>query len=413
MLRHIAFYEVLGSLAENSEDSKQMTAGLVVLRMLDNACLDGRSGVRLAALSLRPVREAVEALRESDPARAILMKIVEHVGASTASLETGAVCELLLEYGKSLQRDGRFTLAMDVFENAARLAPDPESSVAIDAHIMNGWASRLAGKKDASLEAYGRAVNSAARSGDLARALQAEVGIANTYLTTGDLGAAEEVLDAVIKEAREENFANVVGLALHSRATVAHLRRDFPLAVELAFAALQQATDTDSRDLLLTDIAAGFAELGLRDAARDALLIASVTSQSPVVQASTTINLLELAGLDGMEEAFDSYAASLATKRLDARNHAYYLLYLGQGQSRLGRGAAAAESLERAKVFAAENKIEQIWFEAESELTKLTKFRAAGSRPEIAKQPSAEIPESTLRIAGELTEMRELALANS
>jgi hypothetical protein len=96
--------------------------------------------------------------------------------------------------------------------------------------------------------------------------------------------------------------------------------------------------------------------------------------------------------------------------RLETRNHAYYLLYLGQGESRLGRGDAAAETLERAKAFAAENKVEQVWFEAESELTKLTKARIEGSRPEIAK-PATKIPESTLLIAGELTEMRELALA--
>jgi hypothetical protein len=410
MLRHTAFFEVLGSIAEDSEDAKQITAGLVVLRMLDNACLDGRSGVRLAALSLRPVREAVEAVRDSDPVKGTLMKILEIVAGSTRSLETEPVCELLLGYGTALQRDGRFTLAMDVFGSAAALAPDAESSVAIDAHIMNGWAARLAGKKDLSLEAYGRAVNSAARSGDLARTLQAEVGIANTYLTMGDLGAAEEVLDAVIKEARDENLTKVTGLALHSRSTVAHIRRDFPMAVELAFAALKQTTDEDSRDLILTDIASAFAELGLRDSARDAYLITSVTSRSPLARSLAVINLLELASLDGMGETFDAYAKTLAGSRLEARHQAYYLLYLGQGQNRLGRGDAAAETLERAKTFAAENKIEQVWFEAESELTTLTKARAAASHSELTK-PAANIPESTLRVAGELTEMRELALA--
>jgi len=410
MLRHTTFFEVLGTLEEESTEAKQVTAGLVVLRMLDNACLDGRSGLRLAALSLRPVREAVEAVSDADPVKAVLLRIVDRVSGSTGSLEKLPVCELLLEYGKALQRDGRWTHAMDVFESAAGLAPDPESSVAIDAQIMTGWVARLAGKKDESLEAYGRAVNSAARSGDLARTLQAEVGIANTYLTTGEIGAAEEVLDAVIKEAREEKLTKVIGLALHSRATVAHIRRDFPLAVELAFAALKQTADADARDLILTDIASGFAELGLRNSARDAYLIASVTSASPVARSLAIINLLELASLDGMQEAFDAYAETLAATRLEARHHAYYLLYLGQGQIRLGRGDAAAESLERAKAFAAENKIEQVWFEAESELTKLTQVRAGGPRPEIAKR-STKVPESTLRIAGELTEMRELALA--
>src|SRR5438270_10108715 len=46
-------------------------------------------------------------------------------------------------------------------------------------------------------------------------------------ISTGDIGAAEEVLDAVIKESREANLVKVTGLALHSRATVAHLRREF------------------------------------------------------------------------------------------------------------------------------------------------------------------------------------------
>ena len=51
-----------------------------------------------------------------------------------------------------------------------------------------------------------------------------------------------------------------------------------------------------------------FSELGLRDSARDTHMILTATAQTKLVRWAATLNLMELASLDGMEDAFDAYA---------------------------------------------------------------------------------------------------------
>src|SRR5438105_4189728 len=218
MLRHTAFFEALGALEDNSYPARRVTAGLVVLRLVDSAVVNGRKGLRDAALSLRPVREVVEALSEPDVVRRPLMSIIDLIGRSTGPLAPESISRLLIEYGKALELDGRWRLAMDVFGSAAEL----DSSIAVDAGIMLGAAARRAGDWSASLQAYAHAVNGAGRTGNVARALQAEVGIANTYMAQGELVAADDLLSSVISEADELNLTEVKSLGLHSSASVAH-----------------------------------------------------------------------------------------------------------------------------------------------------------------------------------------------
>ena len=398
MIRHLVYFETLGGLAENTEEWRRVFAGLVVLRLIDIARPEAPPASPVDAATIHSVRSNVFALAETDTTKPLLLAVVDAVESGA---ELAKVCEPLIGYGRSLDLEAKWQLASDVFETVVELAPADTHPIAIDANTMLGGVARRAGKWDTSAAGYASAAHAAAVIGDTARALKAEVGMANTHLAHGNLPAADQILETVASEAKAQDLTEILELALHDRATVAHQRGDYANAVELGYEALNLAPNGTERDGLLGDIAASFAELGMRDAARDAHLIVSATSQSQIVVSRANLNLMELAGLDGMEEAFDEYANVLASSTLDVRHRAYYLLYLGQGQQRFGRLDSAARSLEEARTYAANHGIHQVAFDAEKSLTVLAREWATWPTVSESHDGALEIPESTRRIADE------------
>ena len=408
MVRHLVYFEALGSLAENTEGWRRIFAGLVVLRLIDLSVSESRQDSGVDAATIHSVRSSVLALSETDAARPILLSLVDAVENGTGQER---LSEMLLTYARALDLDSSWRLASDVLATVVELAPADTHPIAIDANTMLGGVARRAGEWDTSAAGYASAAHAAAVIGDTARSLKAEVGMANTHLAHGNLPAAEKMLETVVGEARENGLTEILELALHDRATVAHNTGRYADAIQFAYEALEIAPEGTERDALLGDMGAFFADLGMRDAARDAHLIVSATSQSQWVVAQARINLMELAGMDGMEAEFDSYAASLSASTLDVRHRAYYLLYLGQGQQRFGRLDSAARTLEEARAFAASSGVHQVAFAAEKALANLADEWATW--PSIPTAPDhSEIPESTFRVARELTQMRELAYAN-
>ena len=61
------------------------------------------------------------------------------------------------------------------------------------------------------------------------------------------------------------------------------------------------------RDRILADIATGFLSLGLFDVARDAYLVLVATAQDQYVRWTAGLNLMEIAGRQGVEPLFDRY----------------------------------------------------------------------------------------------------------
>lgn len=408
MVRHLVYFEALGNLAENTEGWRRVFAGLVVLRLIDLARSDSRSDGAMDAATIASVRSSVQALRETDQAKPLLEAIVDAVQRGAPMSEA---CEPLMSYGRLLDVESSWTLASDVLATVTELAPNDTHPLAIDANTMLGGVARRAGDWDTSAAGYASAAHAAAVIGDTPRALKAEIGMANTHLAHGNLPAAERMLETVVSEARDQELIEILGLALHDRATLAHEQKQYAAAIDFGYEALNLDPVGTERDALLGDMAASFAELGMRDAARDAHLIVSATSQSKRVVSLAVLNLMELASLDGMEDAFDKYAKELESATLDVRLRAYYLLYLGQGQQRFGRLDAAVRSLEEARRFATANALHQVSFEAEKALSATAKEWATWPAP-APTIPVFEVPDSTLRIARELTQMRELALTS-
>jgi tetratricopeptide (TPR) repeat protein len=320
-----------------------------------------------------------------------------------------SVCGSLLAYGRSLDYEASWGLATDVFSTVAKLTrPEKNARLAVEAHTAVGGAARRNGDWEVSARAYSQAAYIADTLGDRAGVLGVQIGIANTYLAKGNLPQAETILDDVIVQARDQDFPEMQGMALHSRGVIAQKRGKYADALKLAYDAFRLTVRPAERDQVLEDIAAIFAELGMRDSARDTHLIVAATAQTQLVRWTATVNLLELASIDGMKEAFDSYANQLASAETGPWVRAHFLLFLGEGLHRLGRTARAEETLQDAIAFSETNQFHEIAFKAQSALSSVR------SSPRVVTPfvaPPTWVPDDVASVVRAMSELRKTAEA--
>ena len=407
MIRHQVYFDTLGSMQEDSASWCAVFAGLSVLRLVDAYTDTGSSIDPANWAQLHSVRAAIEQVGEGDTVRGALTCVLEEVTNRRAIDET--VCRSLLAYGRALDYAAAWGLAIDVFSTVAKLTrPEKNAKLAVEAHVAVGGSARRNGDWDTSARAYSQAAFIADTLGDRQGVLTVQVGIANTYMAKGNLPQAQTILDDVLVQARDQELPQVQAIALHSRAALSHHKGDTSEGIKLAHEALSLTTNATERDVVLDDIAAMFTELGLRDAARDTHLILAATAQSKMVRGTATINLMELASLDDMPEAFDSYARELAQSQLGPWLRAHYLLFLAEGMNRLGRRDASEEALSEAISFAEANQIHQVSFKAQSALSAI-RSAARPSKPFVA--PPSWVPEEVSTVVRAMSELRKTAVA--
>ncbi len=409
MIRHQVYFDTLGSMQEDSASWCAIFAGLSVLRLVDAYADTGSSIDPANWAQLHSVRAAIERVSEGDTVRSALTTVLEEVTNRRSIDET--VCRSLMAYGRTLDYAAAWGLAIDVFSTVAKLArPEKNAKLAVEAQVAVGGAARRNGDWDTSARAYSQAAYIADTVGDRQGVLTVQVGIANTYMAKGNLPQAQTILDDVLVQARDQELLQVQAVALHSRAVLAAYKGDHSEGIKLANEALNLTTSPAERDSVLEDIGAMFTELGLHDAARDSHLILASTAQSKMVRGTATINLMELASLDDMPEAFDSYARELAQSALGPWLRAHYLLFLGEGMNRLGRRDASEEALKEAISFAEANQIHLVSFKAQSALSAI---RSAARPNKAFVAPPAWVPEEVSTVVRAMSELRKTAVAAS
>ena len=390
MLRYHAFFGALGESDTQTAEWRALFAGLSVLRIVDRVAAKEDRRAPAEWPELYTSRNAVEAVSPGDPVRAILLRILGNIEARGAiDDETGAD---LLSYGRALDLEARWSLASDVFDSVRDIfRARGHAHLVIDASTALGAAARNAGDWSASDRAYTRAEHLAESTGDRPRFLIAQVGLAGSDMMRGNLQAADEDLDEVLAEAQALNLEAVQAIALHAKASVAHLKGDYQRTIHLAYRSLELTTNPAARERLLADIAAAYAGLGMREAARDGYSIVAMTSPHQWVRWQATLNLMELAIDEGDERSFDDYVRQIEPASLDPRLKAYFLFFRARGAQRFARDDAA-KLFEDARRFSEEHKLNQISFEVET----------ARLNP---VQPSAELAE----VAEVLEHLREKA----
>ena len=405
MIRHQVYFDTLGTMKEDSASWRSVFAGLSVLRLVD-AYVDAGSGAPTVNWAqVHSVRAALENVAEGDPLRGVLTNLVEEL--ISRNKVDDAVCVALLAYGRTLDYEANWALATDVFATVAKVVrPERNARLAVEANVAAGGAARRNGDWEVSARAYSQAAYVADTLGDRQGVLTVQVGIANTYLSRGNIPQAQSILDDVIVQAREQHFTDVEAIALHSRSSVAHRQGDITDAVKLAHEALRASTKASDRDFILEDLAAAFSELGLREAARDTHLLLTATSEKKWVRWQATINLMELASEDGMRDAFDSYVAQLRNEPMGPWLRAHYLIFFGEGLDRFGQAEAAQEILAQAVTFAEANQIHSATFRAEAALKAVRSANRAASTPPTFP----ELPGDVLAAAHSVAELRKAAL---
>ena len=409
MIRHQVYFDTLGSMREDSASWRSVFAGLSVLRLIDSCVETGASIDPTNWAQLHSVRAAIEDVDEGDPVRGVLTSVLEQ--ATRRATIDEAVCGSLIAYGRALDYEASWGLATDVFSTVAKLAPPGKSpKLAVEANILVGGAARRNGDWETSGRAYSQAAYIADTLGDREGVLTVQIGIANTYMAKGNLPRAQSILDDVLVQAQDQGLSEVQSKALHSRASLFAHQGNYAEGLKLAYEALGYATRHVERDQLLEDIGGMFTALGKYDAARDAHLVLASTAQTKFVRWSASLNLMELAGLEGQEGAFDTYARQLAKEPLNPWIRSHYLLFLGEGFARFGRYDAAEEALHEASAFATANQIHQLAFQAQAAL------EVVHSKPRekpVLAQPQAWMSEDVDAVIRGISDLRKATVAAS
>ncbi|MEO7456009.1 MAG: hypothetical protein ABIY52_07085, partial [Gemmatimonadaceae bacterium] len=113
-MRHLPFFTELASLDDGDSAWKAVSAGLVLLRLVDAWIEEGASVVAADAWGVRSVAAAIEEMPLGSPARAILSSALDSL-TTAHSGDMHSVAPRLMAYARALDLDARWALAADVY----------------------------------------------------------------------------------------------------------------------------------------------------------------------------------------------------------------------------------------------------------------------------------------------------------
>lgn len=402
---HLPFVEALSALSSDSDpDWTTMSAALLVLRVVDawsqpGAVTDEELALRVSTIA--PVVEAVDDHELRTALRTLLVAVGQRDDAESLDAR-------LLVFGRTLEARARWELALDVYSSLLALRRHSSPYAEVEAYIRVAECHRHRAEWELAENAFATAAEVASNGGDRAAALRARCYGASVTAERGNLDEADTQLSAVESEAVDMRRIDLLALARHGRAHVAFLRGNVELAARLAFEALENLPDPRERDRALADVAAAFAELGVRTAARDAQLIISATTQDSYVRWTSLINLMELAAGDRVRPAFEQYRRALVAERLPPRLAGYFHYYSGGGAHAFGDTPAARDEYRRALGIATRAGLAPLAREAAAALRALDGETAPPDAP-----PARDPTPATAGIAGALARMRESVMRNA
>jgi tetratricopeptide (TPR) repeat protein len=406
MLRHLAFFEELGKMEESDSGWRGVSAGLVVMRLVDQWIEDGPSRSRTDTWAVGAVREAVAQIVESTPTRRILTSIVDVMVSSTA-IDMHAICPRLMAYGQSLEYEAKWSLAADVYQAiVAHAHPVEDSDLAIAAHLQMAFCLRTMGDLESASAMYYKASQLAFAANDLIGVLRGRLGDAKIAMAKGNLPQADLIVSETIAEAETHKLTEIQSRALNDRSHIAGLRGDYDRLIRYAYRSLEIAPVQRDRDRILNNIATAFRYLGLSDVARDSYLVLAATAQEQYVRWIAGLNLMELAAEQQSELQFDRYRRDFESVELTPFLRATYLLHVGRGYHALGQAATGVPYLKQAVEVASKHQLNQLAFEAETALADATRDER---RVPAAKSATPWVEKDLRFVIDGIHDMKQLA----
>ena len=400
-LRHRAYFERLGAMAERDPAWPATTAGLVVLRQLDARLLHGAARDPWQVIA---AREVLTRVPSSDSMRLLLARLLESADAEELP-EPSAIGPRLMAYARALEVASEWGLAADVYECITQVVPvTVDLELVTDAQSRLAYVERMRARWDEAEAAISRASAMAGRLGDARRVLRLRMSSAIIAMNRGHLERAEDMLGETMTLSAMMG-GDVHSEVLHARGELDYDRRNPRGALEWFERALESSPTELGRERLLLNISAAALDLGARSVARDALLVLAVTAQTSNTRWLAVVNLLEVATLDRNEIVFEQYRRELAAEALPPRTAAYFAIYEGHGFRAFGRAEAARASYERAATLAQEHQFEKIARDAGDAIAAL-ELNVSELRP----REELSLPASLLALAARVRALREEAI---
>lgn len=367
-LRHLPFFEEVAAHEEHQAEWRAAAAGLVTLRLVDAWIEGGPEVVAPESMGVTAVLKAIDAMDEGSTLPGLLRAIVQALQAAAPG-EMREVFPRILAYGRGLEYEAKWFLALDVYDTVvAHAHPIEEHEAASAAHQRRGASFRTIGRHDDALAAYATASAIAEAAGDMIGVLRAKTGAANIAVARGDLPKADRAFESIAAEASRLGLGDQQAHALDSRAAVAGHRGEYERAVRFAYEALQVSSEAAERDRILNNIGTAFHLLGLRSAARDAFLVLSATAQEQYVRWTAMLSLMTLAAEDGSEAAFCQLRGGFHVAELPPEVKVDYFLHLGRAYRALEHDDLAGIAFAKAIELSEHYRLNRQLFEAEREL---------------------------------------------
>jgi tetratricopeptide (TPR) repeat protein len=354
-LPHRAYIEALADATEGSAAWHSIIAGYAVLQLFESWMDGGFGATAPSQFDIHRVRRYVEQVPKEDGNWRCLSHIVECIEARTAGLDVKPgpnarldVVDMLAAYGKLLQFDARWALAADVhdmvIECTQRMNDVPRM---LEAMLMRGYSLRMLGRLDEASHAYAALRTAATAANDVRYQLESQLSDAKVAIDRGNFPLARDLLDRTIAEARRTECSVIVSKGLNDRARLAAMERDHEGALVHLYEALELEPHHVLRERILSNIAYTFAQMGLRNASRDAELLITATTQDTITKQTALVNLMELAYQDDRELVFEQYRRDLAREGLTPFLELTFLETCVAGLRAFGRRAEAQRAAER------------------------------------------------------------------
>lgn len=404
-LSHIAFVERLAGMTDQDPMWRQTVAGFLTMRAVDawrrqtsvgsESRVDGHpspAGIGVA--------RAIGEIEVQHAVRLALYHVVEALGETTPAAPHPVLVRLI-SYGRALEFDAEWTLAIDVHQEVLEHAERARDGYcAGQAALRLGFGHRVLARHDAALTWYSRAEQIGTASGDPGTALRARIGVGKLALDRGNYAEARTVLEDVMRTAEAAGLAEERSFALHELSDIAFRAGDHARALRLLHGALGGYTVQADLDRALNDLAVNFVELGLLDAARDAYMVVLATAQEQATRWLAMVNLLAVVGRAGDRAAVERYRRELTSASLPPGLEYGFWSQLGAAYVSLGENDEAGSALAMAVAVARKHGLHGREFEAEREIAELS-----GSIPERSRPVPVALPEA-LEAAGAVRHMR-------
>jgi tetratricopeptide (TPR) repeat protein len=240
--------------------------------------------------------------------------------------------------------------------------------------LFAGRLNRMLARWDPAIACYGAAEDAAARAGDPNSVLRGRLGKGAVHRGQGNLPAAREIAESVVREATELQLPDAQVIAYGDLGSVYSLQGLRLEALEAQYQAFRLSREMPQQMRALGDLAIGLAKIGAFEAARLGFKIVADSKASVEVRANALFELMDLESSAGNRVAFERYrgAAEEYGKRMSPRMLVDYQYKLGVGLARFGQTGRARTLLTAALELAERHKLNAWYFNVEEALRELT-----------------------------------------